>query len=76
MRSFYCNSIYEPMRNILKNNLINIMNKNIKYLIEDIVNFNPVDYSDEEPDLIDDQIISNLVYKYFPKTKEELIKII
>ena len=64
------------MRNILKNNLINIMNKNIKYLIEDIVNFNPVDYSDEEPDLIDDQIISNLVYKYFPKTKEELIKII
>ena len=23
------------------------MNKNIKYLIEDIVNFNPVDYSEE-----------------------------
>ena len=28
------------------------MNKNIKYLIEDIVNFNPVDYSDEESELI------------------------
>lgn len=47
-----------------------MMNKNIKYLIEDIVNFDIVDYSDEEPDLIDDQIVTNIVYKYFPKTKE------
>lgn len=28
------------------------MNKNIKYLIEDIVNFNPVDYEDDETELI------------------------
>ena len=52
------------------------MNKNIKYIIEGIVNFNPVDYSDEDPDLIDRGIISNLTYKYFPKTKEELQEIL
>lgn len=28
------------------------MDKNIKYLIEDIVNFNSGDYSDDESDLI------------------------
>jgi hypothetical protein len=46
------------------------MNKNVKYIIEKIVNFNPVDYSDEDPDLIDDQTVTNIVYKYFPKSKE------
>ena len=29
------------------------MNKNIKYLIEGIVNFNPVDYSDDENIFVD-----------------------
>ena len=45
------------------------MNKDIKYLIEDIVNFNPANYSDDEPDLIDRETVSNLTYKYryFPK---------
>ena len=52
------------------------MNKNIKYLIEDIVNFNPVDYSDEESDIINNQSISNLTYKYFPENKKELQEII
>ena len=52
------------------------MNKNIKYLIEDIVNFNPVDYSEEDPDLIDRETVAELTYKYYPKTKEELQKII
>ena len=52
------------------------MNKNIKYIIENKFNFNPVDYSDEEPDLIDRETVSNLTYKYHPKTKEELQEII
>ena len=52
------------------------MNKNIKYLIEGIVNFNPVDYSDEEQDIINNQAISNLVYKYFPENRKELKEII
>lgn len=49
------------------------MNKNIKYLIEDIVNFNPVDYQDEENDIANNQAISHIIYKYFPKTESELI---
>ena len=54
------------------------MDKDIKYIIENKLNFNPVDYSDEEPDLIDKETVSNLTYKYkyFPKTKEELQQII
>jgi hypothetical protein len=50
------------------------MNKDIKYLIKDIVNFNPVDYSNDEIDLIDNQTVSSLIYKYkyFPKNKKEL----
>ena len=52
------------------------MNRNVKYIIENIVNFNSVDYNDEEPDLIDRETVSNLTYKYHPKTKEELRQII
>ena len=52
------------------------MNKNIKYLIEDIVNFNPVDYSDEESDIINTHTITTLSYKYFPQNKEELVDIV
>ena len=52
------------------------MNKNIKYIIENKFNFNPVGYSDEDTDLIDNQTISTLTYKYFPKTRRELEKII
>ena len=52
------------------------MNKDIKYLMEGIVNFNPADYSDEEPDLIDKETISNITYKYHPKTQDELIALI
>ena len=52
------------------------MNKNVKYIIENIVNFNSVDYSDEDPDLIDRETVTNLTYKYHPKTKEELQEII
>ena len=52
------------------------MDKNIKYLIEEIVNFNPVDYSDEDSDLIDIGAITNITHKYHPNTKDELIDVI
>ena len=52
------------------------MNKNIKYIIENIVNFNPVDYQDNENDIITNNDITTVIYKYFPKTREELEKII
>ena len=52
------------------------MDKNIKYIIENKFNFNPADYSDDNSNIIDNQVISNLTYKYFPKTKEELLDII
>ena len=48
------------------------MNKDIKYLIEDIVNFNPVDYSDDE--LIDKNTLDNILQ--IPRNKEELSDII
>jgi hypothetical protein len=47
------------------------MNKNIKYLIEDIVNFNPIDYSDNEQNIIDSETIYNITIPK-PKTKNEL----
>ena len=50
------------------------MNKNIKYLIEDIVNFNPADYSEKEYDIISDQEIDALCI--YPKTTDELKKLI
>ena len=46
------------------------MNKHIKYLIEDIQKFNPVDYEDE--DIIGISTIDNTLYKYHPKTWKEL----
>ena len=52
------------------------MDKNIKYIIEKNINFNPVDYQDEIQDLVDRQTISNISYKYFPKTRKQLEKII
>ena len=48
------------------------MNKDIKYLIEEIINFNPVDYEDEEDELINNNDIDKISYKYFPKTFQEL----
>lgn len=50
------------------------MDKNIKYLIEDIINFNPASYSDEGQDIIDQDTLSNVLET--PKNKEDLIKII
>ena len=50
------------------------MNKNIKYLIEDIVNFNSVNYSDDESEMITRDILNDILQ--VPKTKDELIKII
>jgi hypothetical protein len=29
------------------------MNKSIQYIVENIVNFNPVDYEDDDTDMID-----------------------
>lgn len=48
------------------------MNKDIKNLIEDIVNFNPVDYSDDE--LIDKNTLDNILQ--IPKNKNDLSDII
>ena len=50
------------------------MDKNIKYLIENIVNFNPVDYQDNESEMINRNTLNDILQ--VPKTKEELIKII
>lgn len=51
------------------------MNKNISYLIEDIVKFNPVDYNDE--DIMNNQEIKGMLgYKYFPKTLDELKELV
>ena len=57
------------------NKLKNNMNKNIKYLIEDIVNFNPVDYSNDDLDIIDSETIHNMILVK-PKTKDELQSLI
>lgn len=37
------------------------MDKNIKYLIEDIVKFNPADYSEEISDLVDTNTMDNIL---------------
>lgn len=37
------------------------MNKNIKYLIEEIINFNPADYSNDENELISNNDIDKLI---------------
>lgn len=48
------------------------MNKNIKVLIENTINFDVTDYQDEEDIMIDNQTIYNVLYRYFPKTTDEL----
>ena len=53
------------------------MNKNVKYLIESVYNFDVTQYQDEEDDIIDNQTIMSVnLYKYSPDNKEELINII
>ena len=53
------------------------MDKNIKYIIEKNINFNPVDYSDDEDNmLLSHHDVSDIIFNYFPKTRIELIKII
>ena len=51
------------------------MNKNIRYLIEDIVNFNPIEYEDDQSDLMSNQSIEDLAMTKV-KTPEELRYII
>lgn len=50
------------------------MNKNIKYLVEDITKFNVEDYSDNN--IIDNHTIHNTLYKYRPGTSDELRKLV
>ena len=50
--------------------------KNRNGLTENKLNFNPVDYSDDEFDIINNQTVAELTYKYQPETKKELQKII
>lgn len=52
------------------------MNKNIKSLIENIVNFDVADYQDEKDSIIDSHTIHNALYKYFPETSDELKKLV
>lgn len=49
------------------------MNKSIKYIIEQTINFNPVDYTDN--DTVDNQTIQNIVY-YRPKNIFELYQVL
>lgn len=51
------------------------MNKDIKYLIEKTINFNPVDYSEENNNVIDQHTITELTIDR-PKDKNELADII
>ena len=52
------------------------MNKNIKYLIENLYNkFDITDYQDKEDDIINHETIKNISYDK-PKNKEELIEIL
>lgn len=50
------------------------MNKNIRYLIEGIVNFNPADYDTDDQDLIDTQTVDDVIRT--PKSLDELKKIV
>ena len=51
-----------------------MINKNIKYLIENIVNFNPLDYGEDEIDIISTQDIDTLII--YPKNEEELRELV
>jgi surface protein len=52
------------------------MDKDIKYLIENIVNFNPVDYEDDTDIIGNQETTSALGYKNRPKTLEELKELV
>lgn len=52
------------------------MNKDIRYLIEKTANFNVIDYQEDEQDIIDNDNIDNIVYKYHPQNRDELFYII
>ena len=50
------------------------MNKNIKYLIEDYVAFNPVVINDDKPkSKLPQDIVNSILEENHPKTKKELI---
>ena len=51
------------------------MNNNIKYLIEEIINFNPIDYNEDENNIIDHDTIGNIMFKR-PQNKKELVELI
>jgi hypothetical protein len=51
------------------------MNKNIKYLLENIYKFNPGNYIEDEEDIVSSDIIdevTNIKYPVFPGSKEIL----
>ena len=50
------------------------MDNNIKYLIEEIQRFNPIEYEDNN--IIDQNTVNQLTYKYHPSDRSELIDII
>lgn len=50
------------------------MDKNIKYLIEDIINFNPADYNDD--DIVSYNNLNGILFKYHPKTRKELLDLV
>lgn len=52
------------------------LKKRFNILLEKNLRFNPVDYNNDEDEFINKQTINHLTYKYFPETKEELIRII
>ena len=49
------------------------MNKEVKWLIEEIIKFNPVDYADnDDTNILDNNEVCQVLYKYHPKNYEEL----
>ena len=46
------------------------MNKNVKYIIESLYNFDPGEYQDEEDNVLDNQTVSSSITRPWAKTRE------
>lgn len=52
------------------------MNKDIKYLIEDIVKFDVTDYESDQDDIVNSDTVHEITNMVSPKTSDELITLI
>ena len=62
-------SLYEKIMQSVSKEVKRILN-------EDIQKFNPVDYEDDEHDIIDQDTVQTLSYTYCPRSRDELDEII